>query len=326
MKRIFVLLLSVVALQCTTEHKNTFITHSTTDRSTRILLHGDGENLKIMHITDAHITVPAPEDSLVWDNCARMHKAYEHTKKHVSGKDVSRTDAFLQLLKTAKEKKVDLIALSGDIVNFPSPATVRFVYDELEKTGIPFVYVPGNHDWHLEGKPGSSDKLRSEYVSALTPLYQGENPMCYSRIINGVNILCIDNSTYQISEEQLRFLKEELAKGLPTVLVMHIPLFTPLNDEGAMANPLWSSKIDFSYKTERREPFSDDGNKPETVEFRNIVLNHGGIVILCGHVHKNKVDVEEQLLQLVTGLGRNGEYRIIEFIKESNVPAIPMKH
>lgn len=326
MTKAFILIIAVLtAMQCSSSENSGFITHSTSGRHTRILVKGSGDNLKIMHITDAHITVPSPEDSLIWENCARMHRAYEHTKKHVSGKDVSRTDAFIQLLERAKKEKVDLIALSGDIVNYPSPATVQFVYNELEKTGIPFVYVPGNHDWHLEGKPGSSEKLREEYASFLAPLYQGENPMYYSRTVNGINVLCIDNSIYQISVEQLDFLKKELAKGLPAVIVMHIPVYTPLNDEGAMANPLWSSKIDFGYKTERREPFSDDGNKPETVEFRNLLLRHGGAVVLCGHVHKNKVDVECKLLQLVTGLGRNGEYRIVEFVKESNVPEIPVK-
>lgn len=326
MKKTIIILLTAILSQLDFYgQSHAFITHSTTDRNTRILVPGTGENLRIMHITDTHITVPSEEDSLIWDYCARMHKAYEHTKKHTSGKDISRTDAFIRLLEIAKKEEVDLIALSGDIVNYPSPASVKFVYDELEKTGIPFVYVPGNHDWHLEGMPGSSDKLRAGHVDRLGPLYQGNDPMCYSRTVNGINIICVDNSTYQISKKQLRFLESELAKGYPAVVVMHIPVYTPLNDEGAMANPLWGSRIDLNYKIERREPWSDEGNRPETEKFRELLLDNGGVVVLCGHVHKNKVDVEGTFLQLVTGLGRNGEYRIIDFVKESNVPEMPLK-
>lgn len=326
MKKIFfVVLMSVVLVQCASRDNGAFVSHSTCGRYTRVLVQGVGDNLKIMHITDAHITVPSPEDSAVWDNCSRMHRAYEHTKAHLSHKDISRTDAFLALLDKAVKEKVDLIALSGDIVNFPSPATVSFVYDNLVKTGVPFVYTAGNHDWHLEGKPGSSEKLRKYYVDVLGKMYQGENPMYYSKVMNGINIICIDNSIYQISREQLDFLKRELDRGLPCALVMHIPVYTSFNDEGAMANPLWSSKIDLGYKVERREPFSDDGNRPETVEFRNVLLEHRNVIVLCGHVHKNRIDAERGLLQFVSGLARNGEYRIIEFVRESNVPEMPLK-
>jgi hypothetical protein len=71
--------------------------------------------------------------------------------------------------------------------------------DELQKVGIPYLFTAGNHDWHYEGMPGSSDYLRETWIKKrLTPLYQGENPLYAVRKINGIRILTIDNSTYEI--------------------------------------------------------------------------------------------------------------------------------
>merc|ERR1719221_2210291 len=82
-----------------------------------------------------------------------MFDAFAHTTDKVTRMRTTSSNEFVQLLRTACANNVDLIALGGDIVNFPSNVTVTWVLEQLRGPGcgIPFVYTAGNHDWHKEG-------------------------------------------------------------------------------------------------------------------------------------------------------------------------------
>lgn len=297
----------------TKENTPQIISTSTNGKETKIWVKSQKESCVMMHITDSHITIPSDGDKEVWNYCKRMHQAYLNTSSHVSGENVSRAEAFRMLVDVAKRKQVDLLVMSGDILNFPSPSTVNFVHKTLEESGVPYVYVAGNHDWHLEGTPGSDKEKRLKYIPVLQSLYQGKNPLYNSTVVKGINVVCIDNSTYQINKEQLDFFKQQLKRGLPIVLVMHIPVCTSQNTDSTMGYKKWGAGIDTIYKLEGREQWSAAGNRPETVEFHKLLMNTPDIIVLCGHVHTERVEHEKELQQYVTSLSRDGAYRILDF-------------
>ena len=234
----------------------------------------------------------------------------------MSGENVSRAEAFRMLVDVAKRKQVDLLVMSGDIVNFPSPRTVDFVYKTMKESGVPFVYVAGNHDWHLEGTPGSDKEKRLKYIPVLKSLYQEKNPLYNSTVVKGVNVVCVDNSTYQVNKEQLDFFKQQLKRGMPIVLVMHIPVCTSQYVDGTMGYEKWGAGIDAIWKLEGREQWSAKGNDPETVEFHQLIMQTPGIIVLSGHVHTERVEHEQELRQYVTSLSRDGAYRILDFTEK----------
>ncbi len=122
--------------------------------------------------------------------------------------------------------------LTGDIVNNPSRSSKNFVYTALEDSGIEYLFISGNHDWHYEGMKGTADELRDKWANeTLKPLYKGKNPLYYASVKAGINFVAIDNSTYQVSQQQLDFFKAELQKNKPTVLLCHIPIYTGLVGE-----------------------------------------------------------------------------------------------
>ena len=45
-----------------------------------------------------------------------------------------------------------------------------------------------------------------------------------SRVMDGVNLITMDNSYYNFSDLQIKALKKEIRKGLPIVLFFHVPL------------------------------------------------------------------------------------------------------
>jgi DNA repair exonuclease SbcCD nuclease subunit len=222
---IFILLYT---LSCNSGNINKKVIHylsSNPELSGTIKLPDYKDSLKILQITDIHISIADEKEADMMMYGERMHKAYMNPRKHYS-RDTSETtfEYFDDILLKAKKTNTNLLLLTGDIVNFPSAVSVKYVYDRLTETGIPWLYISGNHDWHYEGLPGNLDSLRNTWSkNVLSPLYNGLNPLYYSTIIHGINFVGIDNSNGRVNEEQINFLNEQLKKSEPIVIISHIP-------------------------------------------------------------------------------------------------------
>lgn len=222
------LLLLIFTLSCTSVNNTKKVSHYLGNNGilpATIKIPDYKDSLKIIQITDAHISIADEKEADMMKYGERMHKAYMNPRKHYS-LDTSETtfEYFDDILQKAKKEKVELLLLTGDILNFPSAVSVKYVYDRLSATGIPWLYISGNHDWHYEGLPGTPDSLREVWTKkSLLPLYQGLNPLFYSTVIKGINFVGIDNSTGQVNESQTRFLQDQLKKPEPIVMLSHIP-------------------------------------------------------------------------------------------------------
>ncbi len=222
------LLILICILSCTNVNNTEKVIHYLGNNGVlpaTIKIPGYKDSLKIIQITDAHISIADEKEADMMKYGERMHKAYMYPRKHYA-LDTSETTFgyFDDILQNAKKDKVELLLLTGDIVNFPSAVSVKYVYDRLSATEIPWLYISGNHDWHYEGLPGTPDSLRDAWTKkSLLPLYQGLNPLFYSTVIKGINFVGIDNSTGQVNDSQLRFLQDQLKKPEPIVMLSHIP-------------------------------------------------------------------------------------------------------
>ena len=53
------------------------------------------------------------------------------------------------MMGNAGDLEIDVVALTGDIVSFPSQAAIEFVSEALSKLDTEVLYTCGNHDWAL---------------------------------------------------------------------------------------------------------------------------------------------------------------------------------
>ena len=198
------------------------------------------------------------------------------------------TQAFEKMLADAKAEGVDLLLLVGDQLSFPTLANVDFLLGALRRGGVPWRYVAGNHDWHFEGDGGSDPEQRARWIPRrLAALYpDGANPLCHSTLVKGVRFVMIDDSDYLITREQLDFWRAEAAKGDPTVLAMHIPIWTDGWDaRSCLGAPTWGAAIDRYWQIERRERWPLRAT-PETAAFVESVLSTPNLVgVFTGHIH-----------------------------------------
>jgi 3',5'-cyclic AMP phosphodiesterase CpdA len=294
--------------------------HSFSEHEATIAIGGLKKVTRVLHISDSHISVFDDREAAFHQYAARMDKAYRSVPHYKTKQPSRSTGNFLELMKRGTDKQVDLIALTGDIINNPSPASARFVAEAVKKTGIPFMYVAGNHDWHYEGMPGTLSQLRKTWIDkSLLPLYGGKNPLYASSVIDGINFVTIDNSTYQVNDQQLAFFRRQAARPMPLVLMMHIPLYLPKDAKrksvSTCGDPRWGWDIDRNYKTERRERWSKDGNLPSTTALLKAVQQARNLAaVLVGHTHSARADaISETAVQYVAARAVDGRHRLLTF-------------
>ena len=293
--------------------------HSWKDGSATILVEGLQRPLRVLHITDVHLGLIDERDGEYIAQCQGCEERFLHRHQNVDehGRPLPARAAYAQILASFADQGLDLIALTGDIVDIPMQASVDYALAQLEATGVPFLYTAGNHDWLYPAEGDGMldmEALRTMGWPVLEPLHGGA-PAGAVRDIGGVRFLSIDNSTYQITAEQLEFTSMSLAAGLPTVILTHIPLSIPtlrpptieiMAGSILLADPGWSME-------ERRESHVG-ADTPETLAFVRLLAGAENLLaILCGHIHFAHVDsIAPQAVQYVGGPGFAGEYRLLE--------------
>lgn len=281
---------------------------------TLISITGIQKPVKVLQIADTHISCDDETDKPFEQYSARMNKAFLAPKHYKTGQPSTTTANFKELMQLAVQEKVDLIALVGDIVNYPSATAVNFVKTEVDKTGIPYIYTAGNHDWHYEGLPGSSEQLRNEWCAKrLQPLYTSPSILYSANLVGGINMVTIDNSTYQVNAEQVEFYKDQLKRPEPLALFVHIPLYLS-SMRICCGHPDWGAAVDDGFEVERRQRWPASGNQPTTTAFVQLVKDTPRLAgVFAGHWHQFYSITEGNVKQLLALPGFNGQYRLIQF-------------
>ena len=267
---------------------------------------------RFMVVGDSHLTIDDARGEPFKEYSGRMSKPYRSALHFRSGRPIASPDGFEYALAEAQKMKVDFLALVGDIVSFPSEAGVEYVRKRLDASGLNWMYISGNHDWHYEGLPGTEMELRAEWTKKrLAPLYQGADPMMASRVVKGIRFVFIDNSLYEILPEQLAFWKQEAAKGEPVALMMHIPLYMPGYGprEAGCAHPEWGAKVDPHWKIERRPQWPEAGHTQTTFAFRETVFSTPNLLgVFVGHDHRPMFAFDRGHVQCVTAANADGSF------------------
>lgn len=276
--------------------------------------------VKVLFVSDTHLWMDDERGAPFTQYSGRMAKAYNQTRHFQTGEPTNPNESFEKMIQLAKDSKVDLLALPGDLFSFPSEAAIDWVMKQLSSSGIPYLYTAGNHDWHYEGMEGSLNDLRKQWSeSRLKPLYQGGNPLMQAQEIKGINFVILDNSTYEIQPEQLEFFKKQVKTGKPLVLFVHIPLYAPGRSMGfGCGNPNWGWEADRSFELERRPRWPKTGHTATTMNFHKEVFSANNLLgVFAGHTHKQSLDVINGTPQFVTEANAMGAFMEIDFLKES---------
>lgn len=287
--------------------------HAWTDTTATIRVEGLAQSLRVMHVTDSHIALIDERDGAHLEACKNTREKFSSRRNDSLGAPIPTEKTFAEAVAAAKSAKVDLLALTGDIIHFPSKASVEAASIPLQEAGTPFLYTSGNHDWRFNDLT-PSDELRRDAWPQLALLHKGEAAFS-RRDVGGVRFIAADDSNYQITAEQLEFFRSSLAPGMPSVLLIHIPISLPTLRAPTIER--WNAPIligDPDWNIQSRTEWGTRLDDKETLEFvRLAAASKNLIAVLCGHIHFPHADnLHPGAIQYVGQPGYGGGFRMIE--------------
>jgi predicted phosphodiesterase len=283
---------------------------------TLIKVEGLREMASFMHITDSHlIEVDDREGEEVLEKHLRYNEQILRKKDYDLHGGTSTRYRVESVFNLCNFRKVDSTILTGDMMLYPSFANLEFLNQSLKILQAPYLFTLGNHDWHYRHLAWN-DETRELYYPRFAE-FTNNNPAFQMQKIKGVKLITVDNSNYQITGEQLAFVREQLADGSPCLLFLHIPLYIPSLVEDIM--DVWKAPIMMAapgWEPGPQKAWKVRETDPNTAEFHAMIT--GGeyenlLAIFCGHVHfSHKDEFAPGRYQYVTRAFFSGGYRLIK--------------
>lgn len=177
---------------------------------------GAEKPFSVLHISDTHLAFAHPHES------ESLRKRAEERTELFGARQV---EALEDSIRWAK-KNTDYLFHTGDLIDFFLEANLECAKAHFPGEG--FFGAIGNHEY-FRGDPqkaSDTDDYKGQSAGALQKNYPF-NIHFASQVINGVNFVSLDDVFNYINADQATLFEAEVKKGLPIVLMMHVPFITP---------------------------------------------------------------------------------------------------
>ena len=227
----------------------------------------------VLHFSDTHLTYVNPDEDPELIEFGRQRT------KTFGGRQM---EALKWSIGYARMNS-DMIVHTGDLIDFMSEGNLAALKETFADAGGMFFGSAGNHEWQWRGE--NSNLVSPESRAKCAKAYPFDVDFA-SRVLNGVNFVSIDDTLIDVkgqrgitAEHMTRF-ENEVKKGLPIILCMHVPFRTP---EICMASrQFWRNRgRKFTAPDMRVVPFGKD-TEDFIAYLKNVKLLKG---ILSGHQH-----------------------------------------
>ena len=170
----------------------------------------------VLHVSDSHLAAAYPHES--------EKKQYLHQRRTQTfgGRQ---EEALRDALDWAK-KHVEYVVHTGDLIDWQSEANFDLVRKYF---GQSYIGSMGNHEfspdmWLSEPKESRDEAWKDRTRAQLQEVYPFDIRL-HSQVAHGVNFVTLDNVFGTVTWEQVNRFREEVKKGLPIVLCMHVPFY-----------------------------------------------------------------------------------------------------
>ena len=194
-----------------------------------------------------------------------------------------------------------LLLHTGDMYDFVSNANLDLA-KRYFASGNWFAAV-GNHEFsRYVGEAKEDAEYKALSAASVSGVWPNEISFA-SRIVNGINLVAVDDVYYNFTGTQLSQMEKEVEKGLPIVMMCHVPIHLPRH-YAAMMNKTkgvcsyetgvpdelintWRKEWDFPAGEEWRDRRVQQRSNAATMEFIRYLKAQPLLkAILCGHTHR----------------------------------------
>lgn len=251
--------------------------------------------VKILHITDVHLTEANEQDSP--EMAATMERRREIFRKEGNYPPHTPAEYFAEAIAMAEEMGAVLVCTGDvcDLDNFGCKEAFHRIAD-----GHDMMFSAGGHEY--QKRYVRTIEEGAEHIRTVRPRVVASFPQfdfdLESRVVNGLNIVTAENGIDYYSAETLARFKKELEKGLPIIVFSHNPIFDRALNTWEAIRPT--------------EELTDEERRISH-EMIDLINTHPLVkATVTGHHHCNDERIHEGKLSLVTDGLFKGICRLIE--------------
>ncbi|MBE6397248.1 MAG: hypothetical protein E7046_09620 [Lentisphaerae bacterium] len=240
---------------------------------------------KAFHFSDTHLNF---FDAVDYAAVTDKKKLHYHKRW---GRFPQALQSFYASVDYAMMRRMPMLH-TGDLIDFLNDGNERVLRHNIK--GIDLHYAIGNHEYQDRGPEHYTDD-RAE-VRRRIRQYMPNDLTVASRVLGGVNFVSFDNAFYNLREETISGVKKEFLKGLPVVLMCHIPpTYTRLFRENSRRSKLKTLRA-MGNRTISINDIPLPGNPADRYDGKTKALydwlreRKELRAILCGHAHWAQVD------------------------------------
>ena len=267
---------------------------------------GAREPFKAMHVTDSHLTLcnarendPRKVDlamrrSVPWrSNWHYLEAAVQHARAHE-----------------------ELLLHTGDLMDFVSIANLDAAGTLFQEDD--WFVCAGNHEYSkYVGEAHEDEKYKRDSYDIVQRAYPNDLTLA-SRIVNGVNFVALDDVYLYIPEAGVKGFAKEVEKGLPIVVMCHVPLYSPELHEvywKARGHLLGITGVPMDVVADPKTGRKGNGGAAAADFVRYLRSEKLVKAVLSGHVHRPyTARFSPTAIQYTGGCGAEGVVNELEFV------------
>jgi len=182
---------------------------------------GASKPFKVLHCSDTHLSLSNVGDMLRGDSKSirlfeDRHRRFPHCIQSLAAS-----------ISYAGKMKMPFFH-TGDLFDFYGEANLDYVKDAF--TGVDWFASVGNHETYGHHSSGMNPHThpQAESVRRKIEMVWANPILVSSRVINGINFVAFDNGGLECwsRDRQFELIKAEFERGMPVVLLCHIPFYT----------------------------------------------------------------------------------------------------
>ena len=253
--------------------------------------------VKILHITDVHLTYANEKDTTGHQQL--MQKRFRVFQEEGGFPPRTPKEYFEEAIALAKAENALLIC-TGDAIDIYTQGNLEAFKSITE--GVDMMFSPGGHEHQRRCVRTMEEEY--PYWETIRPQLEAQfsryDLYLESRVINGINIITADNSLDYFPKKTVDAFKKELEKGLPIIVFFHDYLWDEMLNQKAPTHP--NVRL-----------------KPEDYvcshEMIDLLIKHPLVITtMSGHGHRDEERVIEGKRHYMTDGLFKGKARMIEII------------
>lgn len=224
---------------------------------------------------------------------------------------VSAAERLKEYVEYANEERLSGVLLTGDIIDNPSPENLTLLKMQLEALRVPYLYIPGNHDWAFADDYHTDAAIRRDWP-LLQPFCQGEETFQVKKL-GEITWIGIDNSIdmyWPGTAEKLRKTLENTQND-KVIILQHIPFNCGTLAQASLHR--WGKVLALGGNLPEQGTCKEAGTD-RTMDIEEMILRAENVkALICGHLHVDHRDMLSQRIpQYVSNESCFGEAALFE--------------